>query len=93
MAPVMLGVRRYSTERFRTSFFGEGLAGVYRWSVSSADLRFTTGKLILLAGGGMDIRLTRKVVWRVGEVQVGIAGARAGPLLTGGMSTGIAYRF
>ena len=93
MAPVMLGIRRYSDEHFRTSFFGEGLAGVYRWSVNFGNTRFTTGKMILLAGGGMDIRLTQKVVWRVGEIQVGIAGARVSPLLTGGLSTGIAYRF
>ena len=93
MAPVMLGVRRYSDEHFRTSFFGEGLAGVYRWGVNFGSTKFTTAKLILLAGGGMDIRLTRKVVWRVGEIQVGIAGARLSPLLTGGLSTGIAYRF
>jgi len=93
MAPVMLGVRRYSDEHFRTSFFWEGLAGAYRWSVNFGNTRFTTAKLMLLAGGGMDIRLTRKVVWRVGELQVGVAGARVGPLLTGGLSTGIAYRF
>ena len=93
MAPVMLGIRHYSDEHFRTSFFGEGLVGVYRWSVNFGNTRFTTGKMILLAGGGMDIRITQKVVWRVGEIQVGIAGARVSPLLTGGLSTGIAYRF
>jgi hypothetical protein len=41
----------------------------------------------------MDIRLTRRLVWRVFEFQLAIAGARNGPLLTGGPSTGIAYRF
>ena len=93
LAPLMVGVRAYSDEHSRVSFFGEGLAGVYRWTVNSGNVNFTTGKAIVLGGGGMDIRLTRRLVWRVFEIQVGIAGARAGPLLTGGPSTGIAYRF
>jgi hypothetical protein len=93
LAPFMVGVRIYSDEHFRTSFFGEGLAGAYRWSVNSGNVNFTTGKAIVLGGGGMDIRLTRRLVWRVVEIQIGIAGARSGPLLTGGPSTGIAYRF
>ena len=93
MAPLMMGLRVYSDERFRTSFFGEGLAGGYRWSVHSPNVNFTHGKLIVVGGGGMDIRLTRKLVWRVFELQLAIAGARNGPALTGGPSTGIAYRF
>ncbi|HKV77696.1 MAG TPA: hypothetical protein VJP02_06135 [Candidatus Sulfotelmatobacter sp.] len=93
LAPLIVGLRVYSDERYRTSFFGEGLAGAYRWTVNSGDLHFTTGKGIVLGGGGMDIRLTRRLVWRVFELQFGIAGARNGPLLTGGPSTGIAYRF
>lgn len=93
MAPLMMGLRVYSDEHFRTSFFGEGLAGGYRWSVHSPNVNFTHGKLIVAGGGGMDIRLTRRLVWRVFELQLAIAGARNGPALTGGPSTGIAYRF
>jgi hypothetical protein len=93
MAPLMVGLRVHSHEQFRTSFFGEGLAGAYRWTVNSGSMRFATGKLIISGGGGMDIRLTRRWVWRVFEIQIAIAGARNGPLLTGGPSTGIAYRF
>jgi hypothetical protein len=93
LAPLMVGLRVYSDERYRTSFFGEGLAGAYRWTVNSGKVHFTTGKGIVLAGGGMDIRLTRRLVWRVFEFQIGLAGARNGPLSTGGPSMGIAYRF
>jgi hypothetical protein len=93
LAPLMVGLRVYSDEHYRTSFFGEGLAGTYRWIVNSGNVHFTTGKGIVLAGGGMDIRLTRRLVWRVFEFQIGLAGARNGPLSTGGPSTGIAYRF
>jgi hypothetical protein len=93
LAPVMVGLRVYSDERYRTSFFGEGLAGAYRWTVNSGNVHFMTGKGIVLGGGGMDIRLTRRLVWRVFEFQFGLAGARNGPLLTGGPSTGIVYRF
>jgi hypothetical protein len=92
-APLVVGLRIYSHEHFRTSFFGEGLAGAYRWRVNSGNINFTTGKGIVLGGGGMDIRLTRRLVWRVFEIQVGLAGSRAGPLSTGGPSTGIAYKF
>lgn len=93
LAPLVVGLRIYSHEHFRTSFFGEGLAGAYRWRVNSGNINFTTGKGIVLGGGGMDIRLTRRIVWRVFEVQLGLAGSRTGPLSTGGPSTGIAYRF
>lgn len=93
LVPLMVGLRVYSDEHYRTSFFGEGLAGVYRWNVNSGNIHLTTGKGIVLAGGGMDIRLTRRLVWRVFECQIGLAGARNGPLSTGGPSTGIAYRF
>jgi hypothetical protein len=93
LAPLMVGLRVYSDEHYRTTFFGEGLAGAYRWTVNSGNVHFTTGKGIVLAGGGMDIRLTRRLVWRVFEFQIGLAGARDGPLSTGGPSTGIAYRF
>ena len=93
MMPLILGLRVYSHERFRTSFFGEGLAGAYRWTVNSGTVTFSTVKGIVSAGAGMDIRLSHRVVWRVFEMQVAIAGARNGGLLTGGPSTGIAYRF
>src|ERR1700752_2064747 len=76
LAPLMLGLRVYSDEHFRTSFFGEGLAGAYRWTERSTNANFTTVKGIVAAGGGMDIRLTRTVVFRVGEIQLMIAGAR-----------------
>lgn len=92
-APLMAGIRGYSHERFRTSFFGEGLAGAYRWTVNSGTTNFATVKGIVSAGAGMDIRLSHRWVWRVFEIQLAIAGARNGPLLTGGPSTGIAYRF
>jgi hypothetical protein len=41
----------------------------------------------------MDVRLTHRLVWRVFEIQLAIAGAQKGPLLTGGPSSGLAYRF
>jgi len=93
MAPLMAGLRVYSQEHFRTAFFGEGLAGAYRWTVNSGSTNFATFKGLALAGGGMDIRLTHRLVWRVFEVQLGLAAGQNGPLLTGGPSTGIAYRF
>ena len=93
MAPLLLGVRCYSQERFRTSFFGEGFAGAYRWTVNSSTANFATVKGIVSGGGGIDVRLTRRLVWRVFEIQVAVAGARNGPLLSGGPSTGLAYRF
>lgn len=67
LAPLMMGLRVYSDENFRTSFFCEGLAGGYRWTVHSPNVNFTHGKLIVAAAGGMDIRLTRRLVWRVFE--------------------------
>jgi hypothetical protein len=93
LAPLMLGFRVYSDEHFRTSFFGEGLAGAYRWTERSRAANFTTVKGIVAAGGGMDIRLTRSLVFRVGEIQAMIAGARTGPLLTGSVSSGLVFRF
>jgi len=93
LTPFMVGLRGYSEEHFRTSFFAEGLAGAYRWRVNSGDVNFINTKGIVSGGGGMDIRLTRRLVWRVFEIQIAIAGARNGPLLTGGPSTGIAYQF
>jgi len=93
IAPFMLGVRAYSNERLRTSFFGEGLAGGYRWTLNSPNLRFATVKGIVSGGGGMDICLTRRLAWRVFEVQFAIAGARQVPLLTSSTSTGLVYRF
>ena len=93
LAPLMVGLRFYSREQFRTSFFTEGLAGAYRWRVGSGNVNFTTVKGIVSGGAGMDIRLTRRLVWRVFEIQIAIAGSRVAPLLTGGPSTGIAYRF
>jgi hypothetical protein len=93
LAPLMLGIRVYSDEHFRTSFFGEGLAGAYRWTERADKANFTTVKGIVATGGGMDIRLTRRLVFRVFEIQLMIAGAGAGPLLTSRASTGIAVRF
>lgn len=93
LAPLRAGVRIYSEERFRTSVFGEGFLGLYRWSVRSGSVNFTTAKGIISGGGGMDIRLTRHWLWRVLEVEVSGAGAKNGPLLTGGPSTGIVYQF
>lgn len=92
LAPLMFGVRRYSQGE-RAAFFVEGLAGAYRWSVNSGNVNFTTVKGIVAGGVGMDLRLSRHLVWKVFELQVAIAGARSGPLLTGGPSTGIGYRF
>ena len=93
MAPLMLGVRVYSHEQFRVSFFAEGMGGAYRWTVNSGTDSFTDIKGIAAAGGGMDVRLTHRLVWRVFELQLAIAGARNSPLLSGGPSTGLAYRF
>jgi hypothetical protein len=93
LAPFMAGLRSYSEEHFRTSFFARGMAGGYRWTLNSGNVNFTTVKGIVSAGGGMDMRLTRRLVWRVCEIQIAIAGARTGSLLSGGPSTGIVYRF
>jgi hypothetical protein len=93
LAPLMLGLRFYSEERFRISYFGEALTGAYRWTERSPVASFTTVKGIVAGGGGMDIRLSQRLVWRVLEVQVALAGARSGPALTGGPSTGLVYRF
>jgi hypothetical protein len=93
MVPLLAGIRGYSHERFRTSFFAEGLAGAYRWTVNSGTVNFTTVKGIVSGGAGMDIRLSHQLLWRVFELQIALAGARNGPLLSGGPSTGIAYRF
>jgi len=41
----------------------------------------------------MDIRLTHRLTWRIFEIQIGIAGARNGPLLTDAPSSSIVYRF
>ena len=90
LAPLMLGLRFYSREQFRTSFFGEGLAGAYRWTEKGKNANFTTVKGIVAAGGGVDIRLTRALVFRVGEIQVIIAG---GGGLTESASSGFAFRF
>jgi hypothetical protein len=87
----MLGLRVYSEEHFRTSFFGEGLAGAYRWTERSPNANFVTVKGIVAAGGGMDIRLTRRVVFRVGEIQLIIPGGAAE--LTGSASSGLTFRF
>lgn len=93
LAPLMLGLRFYSEERYRTSLFAEGLSGAYRWTERTPIANFTTVKGIVAIGGGMDIRLSQRLVWRVLEVQIAIAGARNGPALTAGPSTGLAYRF
>jgi hypothetical protein len=91
IAPLMLGLRVYSEEHFRTSFFGEGLAGAYRWTDRAQNANFVTVKGIVAVGGGMDIRLTRRVVFRVGEIQLMIAGGAAE--LTGSTSSGLVFRF
>lgn len=93
MAPLMVGIRIYSRERFRTSFFGEAAGGAYRWTVNSGNVNFATVKGIVSAGGGMDVRLTHRLVWRVFELRLAIAGAQNGAQLSGGSSTGIAFRF
>jgi len=93
LAPLMLGLRVYSHEQFRTSFFGEGLAGAYRWTERFSQTNFTNTKGIVAAGGGMDIRLTRQLVFRVGEIQLMIVGARSGPTLSESVSSGFAVRF
>jgi hypothetical protein len=93
MAPLMAGIRGYSHERFRTSFFAQGLAGSYRWTVNAGTIRFVTVKGIVSGGAGMDVRLSHRLTWRIFEIQIGIAGTRNGPLLTGGPSSGIVYRF
>lgn len=90
LAPLMLGLRFYSHEQFRTSVFGEGLAGAYRWTEKGKNANFTTVKGILAAGGGIDIRLTRSFVFRVGEIQLILAG---GGGLTESASSGFAFRF
>lgn len=90
LAPLMLGLRFYSHEQFRTSFFGEGLAGAYRWTEKGKNANFTTVKGILAAGGGIDIRLTRSFVFRVGEIQLILAG---GGGLTESASSGFGFRF
>jgi hypothetical protein len=90
LAPLMLGLRVYSDERYRTSFFGEGLAGAYRWTERAEKANFTTVKGMVAVGGGMDVRLTRTLVFRVGEIQLIIAG---GGGLTERVSSGLAFRF
>lgn len=90
LAPLMLGLRVYSEERFRTSVFGEGLAGAYRWTERAEKANFTTVKGMVAVGGGVDIRLTRTLVFRVGEIQLIIAG---GGGLTESVSSGLAFRF
>jgi hypothetical protein len=65
----------------------------YRWTGNSKNANFTTAKGIVAAGGGMDIRLTHRLVFRVFEVQLMVAGAQVAPLLTSRASTGIAVRF
>ena len=93
MAPLTAGLRVYSDEHFRTAFYGDFLAGAYRWTVHSGSLNFTHVKGIGGVGGGMDIRLTRRVVFRLFEAQILLAGSQNGPRLTGTASSGIAYRF
>jgi hypothetical protein len=93
MVPLMVGLRVYSTELLRTAFYGEFLSGGYRWTMRSDSVNFTHFKGIVSVGGGMDVRLTRRLVFRVFDLQVMIAGAQNGPLLTTRASTGIAYRF
>ncbi len=93
MAPLMGGLRFYSEEHFKTAFFGEFLGGAYRWTMHTPTVNFNHIKSIVSAGGGMDIRLSHSLVFRVFEVQISIAGARNGPQLSGSSSTGIAYSF
>jgi hypothetical protein len=93
MAPLMAGLRIYSDEHFRTAFYGDFLTGAYHWTMRSNSVNFTHVKGIVSAGGGMDIRLTDRVVFRVFDLEIMIAGAQPGPLLTSRASTGIAYRF
>lgn len=90
LAPLMVGLRVYSQEQFRTSFFGEGFAGAFRWSEQATKAHFTTVKGIVAAGGGIDIRLTRTLAFRLGEVQLMIA---SGPRLTLSTASGFAIRF
>lgn len=91
LAPLMLGLRLYSDEHFRTSTFAEGMAGAYRWTQRSTTANFSTVKGIVGIGAGMDIRLTRRLVFRVGEFQLMIPGGGSG--LTGSVSSGLAIRF
>ena len=93
LAPLIAGLRVYSDEHFRTAIYGDFLAGAYRWTMHSDSLNFTHVKGIAGVGGGMDIRLTRRMVFRLFEAQVLLAGSQNGPMLTGTASSGIAYRF
>lgn len=93
LAPLIVGVRFYSNEAFRSSVFAEGLAGAYRWTEHGERATFTTVKGLVGIGGGVDIRLTRTVVFRLGEIQLLVAGASTGPSLTESASSGLAFRF
>jgi hypothetical protein len=60
----MAGPRYSTVERYRTSWFGQALFGGARTSLSSGHAGFATAW-----GGGLDIRLTDRVVFRAFEAE------------------------
>src|SRR5262249_54143933 len=82
LAPFIVVLCVSSEEHFRTAFFGDFLGGGYRWTMHTPDINFTHMKGAGALGGGMDIRLTRRLVLRVFELRVMLVGGRLGPQLT-----------
>lgn len=89
----MVGPRVSSTEHLRTKFYTDILAGAYRWNEQSVGANFTHGKFILSGGGGVDVRLTRRLAFRVFALELMLVGSQNGPLLNSRASSGLVYRF
>jgi hypothetical protein len=89
----MVGPRVSSTEHLRTKFYTDILAGAYRWNEQSVDANFTHGKFILSGGGGVDVRLTHRLAFRVLALELMLVGSQNGPLLNSRVSSGLVYRF
>lgn len=87
----MGGPRFYSGEHYRLSGFLQALGGGYRAkasSVTGAAWHYRWG-----GGGGVDIRITHNVVFRLFEYDLTFIGADSGPLLCARGASGLVFRF
>jgi len=92
LATLMIGPRVFTPERFRSSWFLQGLVGGARWSVDSVPQKFTHRKLIASLGGGLNIRLTDHLALRPFEMEFVLANTRS-QTLDARFSSGFVIRF
>jgi hypothetical protein len=65
---LMAGPRVYSGERYRTSGFVQILAGAGRPALAGKPTHWSA--VLMAPGAGFDVRLTHRLAWRVGQIDL-----------------------